>query len=157
MANLFQRLFWSSTKSEGSTPEDVPASATPSASMNQTYSDSRANLNLTASPIVEGYQMDIQNERKQQCIARGIAALEFLKEINEATGVLLPHKAICGATLAILNTIEVDLLSLRYCRILIDVFRLWIVTRRCGRRCRIIFINIVAYFNSSSTRWIRIR
>jgi len=56
--------------------------------------------------------MGIQSERKQRCIARGITALELLKEITEANDILSPLKAICGVTLAILNTIEVRLRSL---------------------------------------------
>ena len=39
-------------------------------------------------------------------------ALELLKEISEAHGVLAPLKAIYGVTLAILNMIEVDLVPL---------------------------------------------
>ena len=56
--------------------------------------------------------MGIQSERKQRCIARGITALELLKEITEANDILSPLKAICGVTLAILNTIEVSFSSL---------------------------------------------
>jgi hypothetical protein len=44
-------------------------------------------------------------------------ALELLREISEANGVLAPLKAVCGLTLVILNTIKVGLVSfllLRY-------------------------------------------
>jgi hypothetical protein len=115
MPDLFQKFFRSSSKTKGSTLVNTP-SATPHASTSHTTGDSTVNLNLVASPMVEGYKTDIQNELKQQCIAHGITALELLKEISEGNGVLASLKAISGVTLAILNTIEVDLLSLSLLR-----------------------------------------
>jgi hypothetical protein len=70
------------------------------------------NLNLIVTPIVEGHQIGPQNERKQRCISYATTALELLKEISEASDVLVPLKAVCVVTLAILNTIEVGILSL---------------------------------------------
>ena len=157
MPDLFQKFFRSSSKSKRSALVNALPSATPHASTSHTSAESTVNLNLVANPIVEGYQTDIQNERKQQCITRGMMALKLLKEIGEANDVLAPLKAICGVTLAILNMIEVGLLLFRYCRILINVFRLWILTMKCGRRCWILFINIVTCSNSSFTRRIRMR
>lgn len=107
MADLFKKLFGSSSKTKDSTSANVTPSAT---STSQARGDSAVNLNLITSPIVEGYQIGIQSERKERCIARGITALELLKEISEASGVLAPLKAICGVILAVLNTIEVGLI-----------------------------------------------
>ena len=53
--------------------------------------------------------MDIQNERKQRCIELGITAVELLKEIRGANVAL---EAICRLTLAILNMVKVDMVSL---------------------------------------------
>jgi hypothetical protein len=157
MPDLFQKNFRPSSKTKRSTLVNAPPSATPNTSTSHTSGDSTVNLNLAARPIVEGYQTDIQNERKQQCIAHAITTLELLKEIDVVNGVLSPLKAICEVTLVILNMIEVDLLLSRCCSVLIDVFRRWIVTRNRGRRCRILFINITTYLNRSATRriWIR--
>jgi len=55
--------------------------------------------------------MGPQNERKQRCIEYAITALELLEKIGDASDVLAPLKAVCGVTLAILNTIEVGMLS----------------------------------------------
>ena len=55
--------------------------------------------------------MGPQNETKQRCMSYATTALELLKEISEAHNVLAPLKAVCGVTLAILNTIEVGMLS----------------------------------------------
>src|SRR5271170_5052586 len=110
MPDLFKKLFGPSSKTKRSTSAN-PTSTTPRASTSHTRGDSTINLGLVAGPIVEGYQMRIQSERKQRCIARGITALELLKEISEANDILAPLKAVCGVTLAILNTIEVGILS----------------------------------------------
>ena len=109
MPDLFKKLFGSSSKTKGSTSANSTSSTIPQASTSHTRGDSTVNLNLVAGPIVEGYQIGIQSECKQRCIARGITALELLKEISEANDILAPLKAICGVTLAILNTIEVGL------------------------------------------------
>ena len=53
--------------------------------------------------------MDIQNERKQRCIELGITAVELL---NETKGANVALEAICRVTLAILNMIKVDMVSL---------------------------------------------
>ena len=113
MPDLFKKLFRPSSKTKRSTSANPTPSTTPRASTSHTRGDSTVNLDLVAGPIVEGYQMRIQGEHKQRCIARGITALELLKEITEANDILSPLKAICGVTLAILNTIEVRLRSLR--------------------------------------------
>ena len=107
MPDLFKKLFGSSSKTKGSTAANPTSSTTPRASTSHTRGDSTVNFNLVAGPIVEGYQIGIQSERKQRCIARGITALELLKEITEANDILSPLKAICGITLDILNTMEV--------------------------------------------------
>jgi hypothetical protein len=112
MPDLFRKLFGPSSKTKRSASPNPTPSTTPRASTSHTRGDSTVNLGLVAGPIVEGYQMRIQSERKQRCIARGITALELLKEITEANDILSPLKAICGVTLAILKTIEVRLRSL---------------------------------------------
>ena len=111
MPDLFKKLFRPSSKTKRSASAD-PTPSTTRASTSHTRGDSTVNLDLVAGPIVEGHHMGIQSERKQRCIARGITALELLKEITEANDILSPLKAICGVTLAILNTIEVRLRSL---------------------------------------------
>jgi hypothetical protein len=116
MPDLFHKFFWSSSKTKRSTLVDAPPSATPHASTSHTTGDSTVDINLVASPIVEDYQANIQIDRQQRCIAHGITALELLKAISEANRVLGSLKAISGVTLAILNTIEVDLLSLSLLR-----------------------------------------
>ena len=154
MPDLFKKLFGSSSSTKGSTSANPTSSTTPQASSSHTR-DSTLNLDLVAGPIVEAYQLGLQSERKQRCIARGITALELLKEISEANDILAPLKAICGVTLAILNTIEVGLFNrvlFCYSGILIDEFRPWIATRKRGRRSWIPFINIVACLNNSSTQ-----
>jgi hypothetical protein len=107
MPDLLKKLFKSSSKTKGSTPVNATPSATPRASTNHTRGESGVNLDLIASPIVDGYQIGAQNERKQRCIEWGIMALELLREISEANSILTPLKAVCGVTLAILNTIKV--------------------------------------------------
>jgi hypothetical protein len=111
MADLLKKLFRSSPKTKGSTPANTTPSATPGASTSHTRGDSAVNLNLIASPFAEGYQIGAQSERKQRCIEWGITAVELLREISEANGVLAPLKAVCGLTLAILNTIKASLIS----------------------------------------------
>jgi hypothetical protein len=112
MPDFFKKLFRSSSKTRGSTSAKNTPSVTPRASTSHTGSDSAVNLDLIASPIIEGYQIGAPGERKQRCIEYGITALEILKEITEANGVLSPLKAVCGVTLAILNTIKVRFLLL---------------------------------------------
>jgi len=111
MPDLFQKFFRSSSKTKPSTLLNAPPSATSHTSTSHTSGDSTFNLNLVTSPIVES-RADIQNERKQRCIAHGITALDLLKEISEASGVPAPLQEICGVTSAILNAIEVDWLYL---------------------------------------------
>jgi hypothetical protein len=111
MPDLFKKFFRSSPKPKGSTSANATPSTIPRASTSHTHGDSTVNLNLVASPIIEGHQMGPQNERKQRCISYGITALGLLKEISEANDILAPLKAVCGVTLAILNTIEVGILS----------------------------------------------
>jgi hypothetical protein len=111
MPDLFKKLFGSSSKTKSSTLANATLSTTPGASKSHTRGDSSVNLNLIASPIVESHHVGPQNERKQRCISYGITALELLKEISEANDILAPLKAVCGVTLAILNTIEVGILS----------------------------------------------
>ena len=111
MPDLFNKLLGSSSKTKSSTLANATPSTTPRASTSHTRGDSAANLNLIAGPIVESHYVGPQNERKQRCISYGITALELLKEISEANDILAPLKAVCGVTLAILNTIEVGILS----------------------------------------------
>jgi hypothetical protein len=153
MPNLFQNLFRSSPKTKGSTSAKFSPSATPHASTSHTHDHSAVNLDLIASPIVESRQIGVPGDRKQRCIEWGITALELLKEIGDANGVLSPLKAVCGVTLAILNTIKVRFwLPFCYCGILIDIFRLWIIITKRGRRYWKLSINTVACLNSNSTR-----
>jgi hypothetical protein len=107
MPDFFKKLFRSSPKTKSSISANVTPSATPRASTSHTPGDSAVNLDLIASPIVESHQIGIPGERKQRCIEWGITALELLREIGDANGVLSPLKAVCGVTLAILNTIKV--------------------------------------------------
>jgi hypothetical protein len=150
MPNLFRKLFWpsSKTKSSNATPYTPPY-----ASRSHAPGDSAVNLNLITRPIIEGYQIGVPSERKQRCIEYGITTLELLKEISEANSALRPLKAVCGVTLAILNTIKVRFGHSFYnYGILTDTFRLWIITKRRGGRYCILFTNIVVYLNSNSTR-----
>jgi hypothetical protein len=112
MPDLLKKFFKSSSKPKGSVPANASPSTTPRASASHTRGDAVVNLNLIASPITEGRQMGPQNERKQRCMSYATTALELLKEISEANDILAPLKAVCGVTLAILNTIEVGILSL---------------------------------------------
>ena len=160
MPDLFHKLFRSSSKAKRSAPANASPSATaatPLASTSHTSVDPAINLHLVTIPTATDHQIDIQNEQKQRCIDHGIMALKLLKEISEVNDALSALEAICGVTLVILNTIEVDMVSLLLLRLLIEVFRLWIVTRYPGRTCRILFINIEACFSGGSTRQIGIR
>jgi hypothetical protein len=65
-----------------------------------------------------------------------MTALELLKEISGANDILAPLKAVCGFTLAILNTIKVRFWHSFCCYgILSNTFRLWIIIRKRGGRC----------------------
>jgi hypothetical protein len=129
MPDLFHKFFRSSSKPKRSAPANASPPATPLASTSHTSVDPAINLHLVTSPTVTDHQIDIQNEQKQRCIDHGIMALKLLKEISEVNDALSALEAICGVTLVILNTIEVDMVSLLLLRLLIEVFRLWIVTR----------------------------
>jgi hypothetical protein len=107
MSNFFKKLFRSSLKTRSSTSANVTPSAATRPSTSHTRGDSAINLDLITSPIVESHQIGVPGERKQRCIEWGITALELLKEIGEANDILSPLKAVCGVTLAILNTIKV--------------------------------------------------
>lgn len=82
------------------------SSPAPSAGRPSTSNTPEINLDLVATPILDRVN-DSPGEKKRLYFEAGITVLKHLKEISEASGVLAPLKAACGATTAILETLSV--------------------------------------------------
>lgn len=126
MSSLLRKLRNLSGKDKDRSRSSSPA---PSASRPSTSGESAINIDLVTGPIRHG-----PNENKKLYLAAGIAALQHLKEINEASDFLGPLKAAYGATTAILEMIKVILHQELVCiPINRELCRQWIVRRSRGR------------------------
>jgi hypothetical protein len=89
------------------------------------------------------------NGRKKEFLECGVTALSFLKEISEASGLLAPIKAACGATKVILETIQVSTALLDAGNHLWTRIRPWMTMRRDGKACSKESDGIIIYSRSS--------
>lgn len=106
MPSIFSKLRTRSKKDKDPSRSSSPTPSVGRPSTSQIPGESEINLDLVTTPIVNR-PSDSAGEKKKQYLAAGITVLKHLKEISEASGVLAPLKAACGATTAILETIEV--------------------------------------------------
>jgi hypothetical protein len=111
MPRLFEKLsgWLKKDKKSGrvsSSTNSIPAPGSTSADntpVNST-SDTARNIGITDHKD----DQKASGGRKKEFLEWGVTALNFVKEISQANGLLAPLTAACGATTAILETIEVS-------------------------------------------------
>lgn len=113
MNRRIKKLFISSSKRSAvvavqSSSSDASGAAI-ATSTSHVVSDSSTTLDVVVFPV-EGAMKKTNTGRVETAIACATTALEHLKEISEAAGPAAPiMKAVCGAVINVLNTIEVCL------------------------------------------------
>ena len=105
MPSVFSKLLNRSKKGKDGSRLPSPTLSAGRPSTSQIPGESVINSDLVTTPVVN--QPSDSSGGKKRYLAAGITILKHLKEISEASDLLVPLKAARGATMTVLETIEV--------------------------------------------------